>query len=82
MTMYEFNIMVEALQLRQVDELRDRAEQAFLNMRATAKDRKGRPIYKSFQKFFDYDGALRKVKKPVEDKERIRTIGKMLYGGD
>lgn len=83
MTLYELNIMTEALRLRLVDEARNRADLAYQTFRATAKDRKGRAVYTTFRKFFDYEKELKKASgATAPDEEKIRAIGRLLYGGD
>lgn len=57
--------------------------QAFLNFAVKAKrkvgKRKERPVYSSFDKFFDYDKELKKAKSTaVRKKEKFSGIGKLL----
>ncbi len=83
MTFYEYNILLEAFQLRQVDRDRDAHWQAFLNYQVTGTRKGGKPVYKTFKKFYDYEKELSKVKGNDERNDnRIETIGKLLYGGD
>ena len=84
MTFYEFNILLEAFRLQQVDKNRDMHWQAFLNYQVTGTKSKGKPVFKTFKKFFDYDKELEKVKgkaKDVDKDERINKITSILYGG-
>lgn len=78
--------MMEAWQLKRVDENYLVHWQAFLNfaVQATKKvgKRKERPVYSRFDKFFDYEKEIKKVKnKKVEKKERFSGIGKLLRKG-
>lgn len=60
---------MEAKKLREVDDDLKAHRQAFLNFQVQATDKKGRPIYKRFDKFFDYDKALSSIeKKPRADR--------------
>lgn len=80
MTFYEFNILLEAFQLQQVDRDRDMHWQAFLNFQVTGTKKKGCPVYQTFKKFYDYEKELKKIQ-GGEDTSRIDDIGKILYGG-
>lgn len=41
-------------------------ELAFLNFAATATDKKGKPVYKTLDKFFDYKKQLQEIEAPTE----------------
>ena len=78
--------MMEACQLKMVDDNYRVHWQAFLNfaVRATRKvgKRKEKPVYSRFDKFFDYEKEIKKVKnKKAEKKERFFGIGKLLRKG-
>ena len=49
---------MEAFQLRLVDEEFYAHRQAFLNYQVQATDKKGKPIYRRFDKFYDYEKAI------------------------
>ncbi len=83
LTIPEYELMMEAWQLKKVDDNYLVHWQAFLNfaVRATKKvgKRKERPVYSRFDKFFDYEKEIKKVKnKKAEKKERFSGIGKLL----
>lgn len=85
--MREYNILSEAYALKYVDRERDLHELAYLTFSATATKKSGKPVYKTFKKFFDYDKELEKVKRhgleeTKRTKNRIETIGNILYGGE
>jgi len=87
MTMREYNILTEAYALKYVDKERDLHELAYLTFAATATKKSGKPVYKTFKKFFDYDKELERVKRKgldatKQEKNRISTIGNLLYGGE
>lgn len=79
--------MREAFDLAQVDKQRDLHELAYLSFQATATKKKGKPVYKNFKKFFDYEKEIEKVKRQhggIEidrHNQRITDIGKILYTG-
>lgn len=87
MTMREYNILSEAYALKYVDKERDLHELAYLTFSATATKKSGRPVYKTFKKFFDYEKEIDRVKRKgfdatLKEKNRISTIGNLLYGGE
>lgn len=82
MTMREYHILTEAYKLRQVDRNLELNQLAYLNFRATATKKNGKPVYKNFKEFFDYDKELEKVKSSKEKKlkkARIEAVGNILY---
>lgn len=85
--MREYNILSEAYALKYVDKERDLHELAYLTFSATATKKSGKPVYKTFKKFFDYEKELDKVKRKgldetIQEKNKIATIGNLLYGGE
>ena len=66
LTLDEYEIMMEALELRMLDESLHEHRQAFLNfaVRAEKKAGKGKtkPVYRRFRQFFDFEKELRKIK--------------------
>ena len=82
----EYNLLMEAVKLKQVDLDYRNHLQAYLNFVVKAEKRAGknktRPVYSSFKKFFDYDKAIEKAKGKVEVKSRFSGIGKFLKKGE
>ena len=80
--MREYEWLMEAHNLRLVDEEFIAHRQAFLNVRAQATDLKGKPVYRRFEKFYDYDKAIRQAtdKKPAES--RFSRLKEHLRKGD
>ena len=83
MTPKELRILADAFKLKQVDKQRDLHELAYLNFMATATKKDGRPVYRTFDKFYNYDKELEKAKgeTPGLDEQR-EIISKFLYGGE
>ena len=86
LTVPEYELLIEAHSLRVVDEEYKRHEQAFLNYQVQAQRSAGRyktkPVYDRFEKFFDYDKALARLKKKEKKPaERFAGIGKLLKKG-
>lgn len=87
MTIAQYEIMIEALDLRQVDENFQAHRQAFLNFSVQAEKTIGkgrtRPVYRKFRQFFDYDSALSEVEnRRSKNKSRFTGIGKLLRKGE
>lgn len=84
LTITQYEIMAEALELRMLDESLHEHRQAFLNYAAQAEKPAGkgktRPVYRKFQQFFDYEQELRKLmsKKKKKGESRFAGIGKLL----
>ena len=64
--MAEYEPMMEALELRMLDESLHEHRQAFLNFAVKAEKKVGKgktkPVYKRFRQFFDFDKELKKMK--------------------
>ena len=77
--MYQLNILRETHKLKQVDTQFYLHELAFLNFSATATDKKGKPIYKTLDKFFNYQEHLREIEAPTEKPKPNYTALKKYY---
>lgn len=64
LTLAEYELMMEALELRILDESLHEHRQAFLNFAVKAEKKAGKgktkPVYKRFRQFFDFDKELKK----------------------
>ena len=82
LTIYEYNILIEAENLKQVDRDYRNHLQAYLNFQATAKKNVGKtkqkPVFDKFIKFFDYDKAIKKVQGNESNKGRFSALSKFL----
>ena len=75
----EYELLMQAMELRQVDEEYRTHEQAFLTVAARAtKGKKGTPVYKRFKDFFDYEGAIRKVKDGNKHRDVMQAVSALL----
>lgn len=85
LTIPEYNLLMEAAQLKQVDEDYRNHLQAFLNFAVKAEKKSGKnkskPVYRKFKQFYNYEAELRKVQK-TERKSRFSGIGKFLKKGE
>lgn len=86
MTIPQYEILMEAMELRMLDESLHEHRQAFLNLAVQAQKKAGkgktRPVYRTFRQFFDYDRELNKLKsRKKQKKSRFSGIGKLLKKG-
>lgn len=83
MTVAQYEIMMEALELRMLDEDLHEHRQAFLNFAVQAEKSVGKgktkPVYRKFRQFFDYDKELNRIKNRKKKKtSRFSGIGEIL----
>lgn len=81
LTIPEYQLLMEATCLKQIDMDYRNHLQAFLNfaVRAERKAGKGtKPVYSKFKKFYDYEKELAKVTKKQSKNTRFEGIGKFL----
>ena len=86
LTIAQYEIMMEALELRLLDQDLHEHRQAFLNFAVQAQKKAGkgktRPAYRRFNQFFDYNAELTKIKnRKSKKKSRFSGIGKLLKKG-
>lgn len=73
-TLADFEVMQRAKALEQVDEMYKASIQAWQNAVVQATDSKGKPKFRRFKQFFDYEKEIKRVKggnKPSEALKRI-----------
>lgn len=68
MTVREYRLMAEAYRLASVDSEYKMHKLAFLTFAASATDKKGRPRYKRFEKFFNYEKEIKKAQNTEADR--------------
>lgn len=83
LTIAQYEVMMEALELRMLDQDLHEHRQAFLNFAVQAEKKAGKnktkPVYRKFIQFFDYDKELEKIKtRKKKKKSRFSGIGKLL----
>ena len=86
LTIAQYEVMMEALELRMLDQDLHEHRQAFLNFAAQATKSAGkgktRPAYRRFNQFFDYNAEFTKIKnRKSKKKSRFSGIGKLLKKG-
>ena len=76
LSLREYDLLVRAENLRQVDLDYRNHLQAWLNVAAKAEKKTGkrrfRLVYDTFEKFFDYDNAIEKAEKRKQKKQESR----------
>lgn len=82
MTLYEYEIKMQAHNLAQVDKEFDMHLQAWLNHAVTATKEQGKntvPVYKNFKEFYDYDKRLKETEGTKEKKlnPKLRRLAQM-----
>lgn len=63
LTVHDFFIYQRAFELKRLDDLYMVAQQAWLNQAAKATKKNGRPVYKKFSDFFDYETEFYRIMK-------------------
>ena len=86
LTITQYEVMMEALELKMLDQDLHEHRQAFLNFAVQAQKKTGkgksRPVYQRFKQFFDYDTELIRLKSRKRKKaNRFSGIGKLLKKG-
>lgn len=75
----EYELLMKAARLRRIDEEYRTHEQAYLNVVARAtRGKKGRPVYKTFKSFFDYDAAIERAKKGDKHRDVLSRVSALL----
>ena len=64
LTIPEYQMLIKAYELAEVDRANVRHQQAWLTVSAGATKKDGRPVYKKFKDFFDYEAELKRKEKP------------------
>lgn len=84
LTMPEYDLLMQAVDLKMIDEELRIHKQSYLNHVATATKVVGKkeiPVYSSFEKFFDYKSELKQVKKRHKQNntdKRFDGLGKII----
>ena len=86
MTIPEYNLLMEAARLKQIDLDYRNHLQAWLNFAVQAKKKAGKykqkPVYKKFEQFYNYKEALKKKEtKDKSEKSKFSGVGKLLKKG-
>lgn len=84
LTIPEYTLLMEAVNLQQVDADYRNHLQAFLNFAVKAEKKTGKnktkPVYRKFKQFYNYEEEQRKITKK-EKKSRLAGLGRILRKG-
>lgn len=61
LTIPEYELLMEAVELKQLDETNKIHSLAWLTFAAQATNKQGKPVFKKFKRFFDYKEELKKL---------------------
>jgi 16S rRNA A1518/A1519 N6-dimethyltransferase RsmA/KsgA/DIM1 with predicted DNA glycosylase/AP lyase activity len=82
LTIPEYRLLMEAVRLKQVDLDYRNHLQAFLNFAVKAEKKAGKnktkPVYTSFNKFYDYEKEIDKAKGKQHEKGRFLGLSRYL----
>lgn len=85
LTFPEYQLLVKAHNLKQVDEQYKLHWQAYLNFAASAKKRAGKdkvkPVFTRFDNFFNYEAELDKARGIKRNEDKLIAIGKIMKQG-
>lgn len=84
LTIPEYELLMEAVRLKQVDLDYRNHLQAFLNFAVKAEKRSGkksRPVYNKFKRFYNYEEELEKAQNRSKGKSRFSGVGSFLKKG-
>lgn len=86
LTIPEYNLLMKAAQLKQVDRDYRNHLQAFLNFAVKAEKKAGKnkskPVYSRFEKFYNYKAELEKVMKKDREKGRFAGLSDFFKRGE
>ena len=68
LTLPEYEMLIKTHDLVEVDKANERHPLAWLGVSAGATRKDGKPVYKKYKDFFDYDAELKKMTKKPNDK--------------
>ena len=82
LTIPEYNLLMEAMQLKQVDMDYRNHLQAFLNFAVKAEKRTGKnkskPVYSQFKRFYNYEKEVERIRNKGQENSRIAGLSKFL----
>lgn len=86
LTIPEYNLLMKAVRLKQVDADYRCHLQAFLNFAVKAEKKTGKnkskPVYSKFKRFYDYEKEVENVLNEGKTQSRFAGIGKFLKKGE
>lgn len=81
LTIPEYELLMEGVRLKQIDTDYRNHLQAWLNFSVQATNKKGKPRFAKFKKFYDYEAEVNKVSAKKKD-SRLSGLYKFLKKGE
>lgn len=82
LTIPEYRMLMQAVRLKRADQDYRVHQQAYLNFAVKAEKKAGKnktkPVYSTFDKFFDYDKAIRRAKGESEKQSKFTGLSRFL----
>lgn len=82
LTIPEYRLLMQGVILKQVDMDYRVHQQAYLNFAVKAEKKAGKnktkPVYSTFEKFFDYEKAIRMAKGESKKESKFSTLSRFL----
>lgn len=69
-TLVDFDIYSTAYRLKTFEKANDMHHQAWLNSQVQSTNKQGKPVYRTFKKFFDYEAEFIRSLRPYEQTKR------------
>lgn len=82
LTIPEYELLMEAVRLKQADTDYRNHLQAWLNFSVQATDKKGKPRFKKFKQFFDYEKRLEKARPDSKKESKFSGLSKFFRKGE
>ena len=86
LTVFEYEVLMDAVELKLLDEECRKHHEAFLNFSVQATKKAGKnkrkPVFDTFKKFFDYEKELKKIKNKNKKENQYTGIGRFLKKGE
>ena len=85
LTIPEYELLMQAVRLKQVDMDYRNHLQAYLNFAVKAEKKSGKkskPVYTKFKRFYDYEREISKVTNKGGERSRFSGIGRLLNKGE
>ena len=74
LSFHEYKLLLKTLELRWTDEDHRQHREAFLNFAVQATEKDGRPVYRDFKDWYDYEAALNKKQKSKAKNDPISRL--------
>lgn len=81
LTVKEYQLLIKAQRLSTVDNELKIHQQAYLDALATGQKKNGKPVYPSFNSFYDYNKRIKDVSADAShEAEKYKALSKIIRG--